>query len=312
MPIISDTDPAEVEWIKNATTLWGIPLHPLGELDLYDFYTQTIRESPEKHHSMAGGKLQVIFTIIVLSIHVRNFIVSSKMIASSPHSLAPWCCLISAFLGFVAGSTYIFAFLGLLLKCRVVVWLVLFKLALVYFFNSLILLQKAYLVLYRKKWIIYISIPFMLMQLGFGVFSIYFSYVKLEAEADCTLHYCIYLIYYWLVISIPLNVFFSVIFSRVAFQQYSVYGSDAWKRLARDGIQAMCLAVFCNLFFCALLMFQIGKSRSDNCFVLDLVIVTTILVNHCQNMRKVSRISNRPKTSYIPGYSQIDTENSKQ
>ncbi|KAI9592787.1 hypothetical protein BDF19DRAFT_450891 [Syncephalis fuscata] len=282
MPIISDTDPAEVEWIKNATTLWGIPLHPLGELDLYDFYTQTIRESPEKHHSMAGGKLQVIFTIIVLSIHVRNFIVSSKMIASSPHSLAPWCCLISAFLGFVAGSTYIFAFLGLLLKCRVVVWLVLFKLALVYFFNSLILLQKAYLVLYRKKWIIYISIPFMLMQLGFGVFSIYFSYVKLEAEADCTLHY------------------------------YSVYGSDAWKRLARDGIQAMCLAVFCNLFFCALLMFQIGKSRSDNCFVLDLVIVTTILVNHCQNMRKVSRISNRPKTSYIPGYSQIDTENSKQ
>ncbi|KAI9592734.1 hypothetical protein BDF19DRAFT_450778 [Syncephalis fuscata] len=68
----------------------------------------------------------------------------------------------------------------------------------------------------------------------------------------------------------------------------------------------MCLAVLCNIVCCILVALQVGGSRSDMFFPMDWITVNTILINHCQSMRKTIRVSNRPKTSHIPGQSQFE------
>ncbi|KAI9592259.1 hypothetical protein BDF19DRAFT_452344 [Syncephalis fuscata] len=305
MPSIDYTNVTETAWMKDAKTFWGIPLHPLGEMNIFDFYMQTPNDLQEQRHRLVGSKFQIVFTIMMLSIVFNNFVISVKMVVERPRILAPWCCLIPAFLGILTGLLIIMVQLGIFFTCRYVLWAIVFGITVVYTCNGLIVLQKTYLILCRQKWVLYVGIPSILLQMPYPFLSIFYTYITLEAETGCVAHYSSFLMWYWFSITIPLNVIFSIIFCRIAFQQYRTYGSDAWKRLARDGIQAMCLAVFCNIFCYFCIEFQVGGVNADLLFPGDWVIVSTILTHHCQNIRRVTNLSHRPKTSYIPGQSQF-------
>ncbi|KAI9596908.1 hypothetical protein BDF19DRAFT_437177, partial [Syncephalis fuscata] len=176
--------------------------------------------------------------------------------------------------------------------------------------NSLILLQKAYLVLFRQKWILYISTPFIMAQLFFAPIIICYSFFTLEEKVGCMDYYPRNFLWYWFLIDVPINILFSSIFCHVALKQYRLFGSEAWKNLARDGIQTMTLATSCNIICSILIITPLVEINSDSFFTVDWLIVTTILVNHCQNMGKNTRHAHRPKTDHILDLSQVATAKS--
>ncbi|KAI9592788.1 hypothetical protein BDF19DRAFT_450892 [Syncephalis fuscata] len=218
MPSIDYTNVTETAWMKDAKTFWGIPLHPLGEMNIFDFYMQTPNDLQEQRHRLVGSKFQIVFTIMMLSIVFNNFVISVKMVVERPRILAPWCCLIPAFLGILTGLLIIMVQLGIFFTCRYVLWAIVFG------------ITVTYLILCRQKWVLYVGIPSILLQMPYPFLSIFYTYITLEAETGCVAHYSSFLMWYWFSITIPLNVIFSIIFCRIAFQQYRTYGSDAWKR----------------------------------------------------------------------------------
>ncbi|KAI9592732.1 hypothetical protein BDF19DRAFT_450745 [Syncephalis fuscata] len=280
MPIIDENNPAEIEWRSNATTLWGIHLHPQGEVNLFNFYLQVVNNLDTRHNQLFGNKLQILFATGVSLIVVRNFIISSKMVMHRPRLLAPWCCLVPCVLNLLTEVVFMGMELGFFANCRILIWTSTFGISITYVCNSMILLQKAYLILCRQKWLLYTGIPLLLLQFGYFVATICFAFVVLDIETGCTLHYYMSLIWYWLGVTLPIN-------------------------MAQKGVQTMCLAVLCNITCCILLAFQVGGSHSDLYFSVDSIIVNTILVKHCNSTRKPNRIPNRPKTKYVPGYSQF-------
>ncbi|KAI9591407.1 hypothetical protein BDF19DRAFT_426314 [Syncephalis fuscata] len=80
-----------------------------------------------------------------------------------------------------------------------------------------------------------------------------------------------------------------------------------WKRLARDGLQIMSMTVLCNTICCVAVVSRIGGDNADLFFIVDWVVIATLLAKHCKIMRKTRGESTRPKTKYMLGVSQITT-----
>ncbi|KAI9597775.1 hypothetical protein BDF19DRAFT_420660 [Syncephalis fuscata] len=111
-------------------------------------------------------------------------------------------------------------------------------------------------------------------------------------------------------IEAPSQVMLSSIFSYVSYQQYKVFGSKAWKRLARDGILLMCSAILCKMTCGMIIVSNAFGDVSELFVILDWVISATILVHHCNTTRQTSTVEYQPKTMYILHLSQIATANS--
>jgi hypothetical protein len=56
-------------------------------------------------------------------------------------------------------------------------------------------------------------------------------------------------------------------FLYVAYKQYHLFGSGAWRRLARDGVQTMCLVIVCNVA-CGLFLFLKLEATCLKCLFL--------------------------------------------
>ncbi|KAI8052850.1 hypothetical protein BDF22DRAFT_743527 [Syncephalis plumigaleata] len=121
---------------------------------------------------------------------------------------------------------------------------------------------------------------FTLPQLSFGLASMMNTTATLEDTAGCVAEYPYFISLYWFAITMPGNTFFSAIFCRVVYNQYRRFGSEAWRRLARDGIQKLCAAVFCNVFCGLIIITRAFDSYSDFFFVVDWVVISTILTSY--------------------------------
>jgi hypothetical protein len=135
--------------------------------------------------------------------------------------------------------------------------------------NHIILLQKAYLVLYRQKWILIVSGILVLPQLSYGFLVNFEAFFTMEVDGFCGMHYPSYLPYYWFGVVGSINILFSVVFCRVAYTQYCQFGSDTWRCLARDGIQTMCMVTICNIMSCYLILADAGGNFADILFLID-------------------------------------------
>ncbi|KAI9596913.1 hypothetical protein BDF19DRAFT_437188 [Syncephalis fuscata] len=199
------------------------------------------------------------------------------MVISRPYSIIFWCCFIPSVLGIINSLIGIFMLLNFFGNCRIMVWIILFNISFTMISNSLILLQKAYLVLCRQRWILYISTPFIMAQLFFAPIIIYYSFSTLEEKVGCIDYYPQPILWYWFLINVPINILFSYIFCHIALKQYRLFGSDAWKKLARDGIQAMTLATLCNTLFSIFSIMPISKAYSDDFFI----IAWWVMIGNC-------------------------------
>ncbi|KAI9596909.1 hypothetical protein BDF19DRAFT_325675 [Syncephalis fuscata] len=307
MPFINYTDPTQTEWRHNAKKQWGIPLNPLGEISVPDFLVEASGHIDEQRLRLSGIQIQIVFSVLMLCIFAHNIVITTKMTISRPHSKFSWCCLILAAVGTICNIMQILMLIGYGLNCRMLLWSAGNFISLGMIFNSLILLLKVHLVLYQKKWITYVGILLILPQIGYGFIVIYYCFFTLEAKLGCDVYYPPILLWYWIGVNTPINVFFSIIFCSIALKQYHLFGSDAWKELAQDGIQAICLALLTNLVCCIAIVSRFDDANRDVLFASDWMIVATILIRHCQNMGNENHSAYRPKTYHILHLSQIAT-----
>ncbi|KAI9593034.1 hypothetical protein BDF19DRAFT_449260 [Syncephalis fuscata] len=307
MPVDHNNSILGTKWEKNATYFLGIPLYPLGEMRAVDYIMDSADNRDLMHKRLFGFNGQVAFMVISGCIFAQNVYLSVQMIAAGSRKLSSWCCLISSISGLILGilSTQTLSSFGL--SCRVLCWYITLGIGTTLVCCSAIILQKAYLVLCRPRWVLIVGIICILPQAGYPIMGTTVMRLTLAEYVGCVAFYSSVLPWYWSGSVLPINLLFSSIFSYVAYKQYKLFGSEAWKRLAQEGIQTMASVVTCNILCGMFIFLEIGESFSEFFFLIDWLVSTTILVRHCSNMRKIGRLSHRPRTENIMHLSQIQT-----
>ncbi|RKP24839.1 hypothetical protein SYNPS1DRAFT_29414 [Syncephalis pseudoplumigaleata] len=253
----------------DATTSWSMFFHPLGEMNVADFLTEQLGDRQEQRFRFVGIELIICLTVVGLYVFARNLVKSLSMTVTSSDMFIPWCCLLSSFLGVATSIVALITLLGAAFNCRILIWTVGFSWSLSVTCNSLILLRKAYLILCRKRWIIYVSVPLMIPQLCYLPLTMHLTFVTLEREIGCANYYSVGFRWYWATTNALVNIFFSGIFCNIALKQYRMFKSEAWKRMARDGIQTMGLATLSNVVSCILPHIHLEYVNFDMLLVLD-------------------------------------------
>ncbi|KAI8050491.1 hypothetical protein BDF22DRAFT_657086 [Syncephalis plumigaleata] len=283
---------------KNIVANWlNIELDPTGELNIVDYALQPIDNVVQFQHRINGLRLQLALNIIVACIFMRNFYYSVKILMHKRKMFASWCCLITSILGITQGAVFGMGFLLGTLNCRTIYWYVILVVGIITIINNMIMLEKAYLALRRRRWILYVGAFFLLPQFFFVLFVLKYSKVQLRDGFGCIMEYKEFVPLYWFGSNTPLATIFSGIFTHVAYKQYRLYGSDAWRRLARDGIQTMCLALLCSIL-CALgAILRVGGEFSTYFYFVDCLIISMLLLSHCIRLFKLGSTSSNLKKS---------------
>ncbi|KAI8050511.1 hypothetical protein BDF22DRAFT_695335 [Syncephalis plumigaleata] len=279
------------EWKETATRWLGIPLHPLGEISFFDFILGKPEHDLSKEEvqaRMTGLHRQLLFYTALSLMFGHNLCTIIGIAFKQPRNVTVWCCIFTSFLG---TSLFLVALLsGLLttMNCRQLIWCGMLLLGVSTIANSFLLLYKAYLALLRRYWVAGVGALMLCLQAGFMLCGMATVPITVKEYDGCVAHYTQLLSYTWLGTIMPTNVFFSAIFCYVAYTQYRIYGSDAWKRLADDGIQTMCMVILCNIVCGLFIIFRVLGDFSEIFFMIDWLLTTSILVNHCSNIFKVA------------------------
>ncbi|KAI9592011.1 hypothetical protein BDF19DRAFT_239592 [Syncephalis fuscata] len=299
MPFINYTSPDYNEWMNSDIKQLGARLHPLGEKNIFDFFMESSDGISKQRLRLFGMQFLMALEVVLFWTFVRNLVIASRMVIMRPRNMVSWLCLIPSALNSIIALVMVLMYTFFQINCRTIIWISSFNIAFMMVGNSLILLQKAYLVLCRQKWILYVSAPAIAAQLAYPLIVIYFSFISFKETTGCTIYYLEVILWYWFAVNVPINLLFSAIFCHIALKQYRSFGSEAWKKLARDGIQTMLLATLCSIICSVVIISSKNKINADTLFVVDSVVVTTILINHCRYFGKSTKYTHRPKTEHI-------------
>ncbi|RKP07825.1 hypothetical protein THASP1DRAFT_30359 [Thamnocephalis sphaerospora] len=296
-------------WKDNATYVLGFPIHYLGTLNSYEYVMQAEGDPAELRQRFHSAYLQAFLAMVMTCVFLRNAAFAAVMVYRRPRLLAGWCCLIQPILGLVFSiGTSALIFPGAL-PCYQVIFATAIGVSVSPICIGAVLLQKAYIVHDRNKWLLATGIIMIILQ-SLVVFIAMDSPILMVPDGNCTYHYPRYLPWTKLAFDLPANVVFSAAFLVVVYRQYRIFGSAVWGRLVRNGIQNMCLIVFSNFIciFCA--AFEVGGAFAQTFITVDWTIASTLLVHHCQGIRNTTASSEErgPRTvNAIDGFSQIRT-----
>ena len=255
-------------WKQNATYLWGIPLHPLGEISDVDFL-MTLRDDLETmRRTFSSQSVQNVILSVLLYITFRNFLVALKIIYRRPSHFSGWCCFLQALTGV---AYYIFCLVTALcdrIACRQVIWTTVVCIVVSMACVCAVLLHKAYLVYNRRRWVLVVGALTICPQ-PYLCYIVWTSPSFETTEYGCILFYPVYAPLVKLAVDAPINVVLSALFLAVVYRQYRQFGSGAWKRLMRDGIQTMCLILLTNIACMLAVAFEVVGLVSDMFFVID-------------------------------------------
>ncbi|KAI9593612.1 hypothetical protein BDF19DRAFT_415173 [Syncephalis fuscata] len=109
---VSAIEKLDASWMKNATRLWNIPLHPSGEMDVYDILEDISKRTDILQDQLKGIWMQLVIHLIIGYMQLRNTNIAFKMVIAQPRSLVRWCCLIPSLLGIalpIYTATFYFA-----------------------------------------------------------------------------------------------------------------------------------------------------------------------------------------------------------
>ncbi|KAI9598352.1 hypothetical protein BDF19DRAFT_432216 [Syncephalis fuscata] len=304
------------EWEKDAERLLGIPLHPLGEIDFFSFVNirthSDATPKAEAQHRLIGIQIQLTFSIVFGILSVYNLRRLIQQIVTHSYGFLDLFYFIPSSLGLVYAMIVMIASLTSHMNCRIIVWYAMTAISISMFCNSIIILYKTYLVLLSQRWVAICGTICILPQLFFSLIACKYSRITLEEYYGCFYNYDDLVSLCWFGIMIPSNILFSGIFSVVTYKHYKRYGSDAWKRLARDNIQIMSLVVLCNIICCIIAISKIGNHFSGKFYVVDWYTTSTILVKYVTKRRATNIYSNSAKNGPNDIYSMdVDVNNTK-
>ncbi|KAI8053231.1 hypothetical protein BDF22DRAFT_466812 [Syncephalis plumigaleata] len=307
MPVIDYSNPDDMKRIRSLEEKYGMLFDEMPELTISDFYMMAAGDVPEQRNRLLGIQLEMFILLFIFCLFSRNLIKLSRALMSNPCALPLWCSFISSFSGMATEGTILIGLITSSFNCKIYLCLQTTGMSLSMFFNSIILLRKAYLMSLKNNWVLYVGIPLIIPQLAYPVVWIYYGKLVPEVYLGCTAYYTHVILWFWAGVNIPHTILFSAFFCHRAYNQYVIFGSDIWKRLMREGIQTMCFVLLCNLVSIIVIVFYTCAVNKDMFLVIDWVIVTTILANHCCNSKNKSPTDRKPRTEYLLHVSQIDT-----
>ncbi|KAI9596878.1 hypothetical protein BDF19DRAFT_421378 [Syncephalis fuscata] len=79
MPAIDYNSHQYAEWINSNMKQLGIPLHPLGEIHVFDFFMEASGDIYKQRLRLLGAQAQIVMIVIASFIFGRNLAVASKM-----------------------------------------------------------------------------------------------------------------------------------------------------------------------------------------------------------------------------------------
>jgi hypothetical protein len=307
MYISASRFPDDEGWRTNATRLFGISLHPLGELSAVEFIEQAQGDLEEQRARYINLAIQCMCSVLCAYIFIYNAIISAKR-AYRRFTLLYICTLIQALAGIAFTITLMLFHLSTSVSCREVHWVLGLGLALFNVCTCAILLQKAYIVCNYNRKLLILGIILAIPQPQ-TVFYFWASPSLMLTDYGCVLNYPTALPWFKLIIDTPINTVLSVIFIAVICRQYRQFGSSAWKQLIQDGIQAMCASVFSNVVCMVIVGSAAFGTHSDLFFIFDWLIVSLLMVDHISSRKSTSSIkTHRPRTRHVlDGFSQIDS-----
>ncbi|RKP06993.1 hypothetical protein THASP1DRAFT_24781 [Thamnocephalis sphaerospora] len=171
---------------------------------------------------------------------------------------------------------------------------------------SAVLLQKAYVVHGRSRLLLAIGIALILPQ-PVITYYLWLHPTVMDHTTACTTVYPQFFPWLKFGLDAPINVVFSVAFLIVVYRQYRLFGSGAWARLVRNGIQTMGFIVLFNFVCMFAAATEVLGLFSQMFFVMDWAVTSLLLVHHCSNLRSKTSLSNSPHV-YKDAYNRAPEE----
>ncbi|RKP09139.1 hypothetical protein THASP1DRAFT_29061 [Thamnocephalis sphaerospora] len=294
-------------WEANATRQWGIPLHPLGELDAVSYVMQAQGNIMEMRTRTRGVFIQLLVNTLLAYMFAHNFTLAMRMAYRRPCILAGWYCLLQAVTGLLYTITVMLYAVSGGLSCRHGLWILGIEVAISSICINIALLQKAYLVHNHSKWLLVTGVILLLPQ-PLVVYFFWTSPAIMVPVVACLSYYPSYFPWIKLALDAPINVLFSVAFLVAVYRQHRLFGSAAWARLVSNGIQTMCIVVVSNIACMLAAVLEVFGLFSVIFMPLNWAITSMLLVHHCTSMRVASAGSHTPRTeNAIQGFLQIKT-----
>ncbi|KAI9591761.1 hypothetical protein BDF19DRAFT_248264 [Syncephalis fuscata] len=277
--------------LHNATYLWGIFLHPSGETSILDFILEPADNVVAVQKRSFGFLLQVACFILAGCVFIHNFNISRKLVALQSSSLSGWCCLISSIIGIIISALFGLAIYEPKLNCRVLIWTFGITRSIANVCHSIIMHHRAYLALCQQRWVLIGGIILNFFHIGNMLVSIIYSFVTIDASFGCIIYYNQILPYLTALSNAPFNGFCFGIFTYITYIQYKKHGLNSWRYLARNGIQTMLLILICNFSCDIIILLELIGIYSEIFFVIDWIIVLTILSYHCLDMINMNKVT---------------------
>jgi hypothetical protein len=280
-------------WEETAERFAGIPLYPDGELSGFGYIFTGSNDIEDIRQRHIGVLVQGFFHTSMLIIFTYNTMQAVHQLRRRSHSLMAWCCFIQSFTGviytLVTLSSTLFTSGA---SCRQVLWLAGAGIVISSMCVNTALLQKAYIVHNRNKKLLAAGIIMIIPQ-PVIIYMVMTSPAIPIPRTCCVLLYPTYMPWVKFALDAPMNVIFSIAFIAVVYRQYNLYGAEAWKRLAKDGIQTMGLIILCNFVCMFCVAMDVLGVISELFFILDWVITSSLLIHHCISMSRVAFSSNK-------------------
>ncbi|KAI9593611.1 hypothetical protein BDF19DRAFT_154343 [Syncephalis fuscata] len=234
----------------------------LYPLDGYEFLMAFSTNFKEMQAELTYIYIRLLVHVIMSCVQLRNINVALRLVIAQPRALARWCCLIPSVLC-ISASILIITF-------------------------NMAKVLRAYMMTQKSRWVLVIGTLLIAVQIVTPA-VMFATQVTINTAfyRRGLMGYPPYFVLFWFSASLIVNVFFSSVFSYMAYKQYRTFGSRIWKHLASDGIQSMCLVMLCNVIWTAILVFGISKNFSTLSYFIDCSICSTILIENCRRTRDI-------------------------
>ncbi|KAI9599028.1 hypothetical protein BDF19DRAFT_429869 [Syncephalis fuscata] len=280
----------------------------LYPMDAYEYTEALSVNLKDRQEQLRYIWAELVVHTIMSYVQVHNINTALRLVIKQPRALTRWCCLIPSVLCIGLTIFTIIFDLGKAFYMDTSVLYFGWAIPLSIMCYSIILLQKAYMLSHKSRWIFVIGITLIILQMIIPVMLLNVTVIFYhDLYRSVFFDYPKGVVLIWLCVSIAANLFLSSVFSYMAYKQYRIFGSKTWKRLASDGIQSMCLVILCNIICTVLMFFNNSRILFTLPYFIYCSVCSTILIKNCRKTRDILSETNHPKTEKMLQLSQILT-----
>ncbi|RKP05354.1 hypothetical protein THASP1DRAFT_32806 [Thamnocephalis sphaerospora] len=227
----------------------------------------------DDHQEMAARYLGQVYQLVVGVFTLWAFLNSTldavHLVIANRRQSVRWICLIQAISGATYGSILVSISLPGGTGCHTLIYIGGPLLTISTICTDAVLIMKAYIAHGRSRSILYLGIFLVVLQFAPLFVVLRKTKVYMTIYYGCLAELPNYYPWLRLGLDLPINLLFSVAFLHVVVSNYSRYGSDAWRRLSREGIMYMLYAAIINIVTAAIVATRLLGKYSQYIYLLD-------------------------------------------